>query len=162
MKGLKIRTMETPLIIATWKALGLIPTPIPFSEVYTALQQGVVDAGEGNVISYQSMKFDEVAPYLSHIKYLITVELLLMGENSFKALSPELQSAVLQAGKDSVPMERKVNEEAENKVVELLKSKNRTVVMPDLKPFVKAVQPIYEEHGKTIGMDKIKWVQDYK
>lgn len=162
MKGLKIRTMETPLIIETWKALGLIPTPIPFSEVYTALQQGVVDAGEGNVISYQSMKFDEVAPYLSHIKYLITVELLLMGENFFKSLSPDLQSAVLQAGKESVPVERKVNEDAENKVVELLRSKNRAVVIPDLEPFIKAVQPIYEQHGKAIGMDKIRWVQDYK
>lgn len=162
MKGLKIRTMETPLIIATWKALGLIPTPIPFSEVYTALQQGVVDAGEGNVISYESMKFDEVAPYLSHIKYLITVELLLMGENFFKGLSPDLQAAVLQAGKDSVPVERKVNEDAENRVVELLKNKKRTVVIPDLGPFVKAVDPIYEQHGKAIGMDRIKWVQDYK
>ena len=162
MKGLKIRTMETPLIIATWKALGLIPTPIPFSEVYTALQQGVVDAGEGNVISYASMKFDEVAPHLSHIKYLITVELLLIGENFFKSLSPDLQAAVLQAGKDSVPVERKVNEDAENRVVELLKNKKKTVVIPDLGPFVKAVEPIYEQHGKAIGMDKIKWVQDYK
>lgn len=162
MKGLKIRTMETPLIIATWKALGLIPTPIPFSEVYTALQQGVVDAGEGNVISYESMKFDEVAPYLSHIKYLITIELLLCGENFFNSLSKDLQSALLQAGKDSVPVERKVNEDAENKVVELLKSKNKTVVIPDLEPFIKAVEPIYDQQGKAIGMDKIKWVQDYK
>ncbi len=162
MKGLKIRTMETPLIIATWKALGLIPTPIPFSEVYTALQQGVVDAGEGNVISYESMKFDEVAPYLSHIKYLITIELLLCGENFFNSLSKDLQSALLQAGKDSVPVERKVNEDAENKVVELLKSKNKTVVIPDLAPFIKAVEPIYDQQGKAIGMDKINWVQDYK
>jgi len=162
MKGLKIRTMETPLIIATWKALGLIPTPIPFSEVYTALQQGVVDAGEGNVISYQSMKFDEVAPYLSHIKYLITVELLLISEQYFKSLPPDLQSAVLQAGKDSVAVERKANEDAENKVVELLKAKNRTVVVPDLGPFMKAVQPVYEQYGKSIGMEKIKWVQNYR
>ena len=162
MKGLKIRTMETPLIIATWKALGLIPTPIPFSEVYTALQQGVVDAGEGNVISYESMKFDEVAPYLSHIKYLITIELLLCGENFSKGLPKDLQSALLQAGKESVPVERKVNEDAENKVVELLKGKNKTVVIPDLGPFIKAVEPIYDQHGKAIGMDKIKWVQDYK
>jgi tripartite ATP-independent transporter DctP family solute receptor len=162
MKGLKIRTMETPLIIATWKALGLIPTPIPFSEVYTALQQGVVDAGEGNVISYESMKFDEVAPYVSHIKYLITVELVLISENFFKSLSPDLQSALVQAGKESVQAERKVNEEAENKIVEILNNKKRTVVSPDLEPFVKAVQPIYEQYGKTIGMDKIKWIQDHK
>lgn len=162
MKGLKIRTMETPLIIATWKALGLIPTPIPFSEVYTALQQGVVDAGEGNVISYESMKFDEVAPHLSHIKYLITVELLLISENLFKGLPRDLQSALIQAGKDSVVVERKVNEDAENKVVELLKNKKKTVVIPDLEPFFKAVQPIYEQHGKAIGMDKIKMVQEFK
>lgn len=162
MKGLKIRTMETPLIIATWKSLGLIPTPVPFGEVYTALQQGVVDAAEGSVISYESMKFDEVAPYYSHIKYLITVELLLIGENFFKSLPRDLQSALLQAGKDSVPVERKVNEDMENKVIELLKSKKRSVVIPDLDPFVKAVQPIYEQYGKAIGMDKIKSIQSHK
>ena len=162
MKGFKIRTMETPLIIATWKALGLIPTPIPFSEVYTALQQGVVDAGEGNVISYESMKFDEVAPYVSHIKYLITVQLLLVNENFFKGLGRDLQSALMQAGKESVSVERKVNEDMEDKIVELLKSKKKTVVIPDLEPFIKAVQPIYEQHGKAIGMDKIKWIQEYK
>jgi TRAP-type C4-dicarboxylate transport system substrate-binding protein len=162
MKGLKIRTMETPLIIATWKALGLIPTPIPFGEVYTALQQGVVDAGEGNVISYESMKFDEVAPYVSHIKYLITVELLLISENFFKSLPRDLQSALIQAGKDSVSVERKVNEDAENKIVEILTNKKKTVVIPDLEPFIKAVSPIYEQYGKAIGMDKIKWIQDFK
>ncbi len=162
MKGLKIRTMETPLIIATWKALGLIPTPIPFGEVYTALQQGVVDAGEGNVISYESMKFDEVAPYVSHIKYLITVELLLISENFFKSLPRDFQSALIQAGKDSVSVERKVNEDAENKIVEILTNKKKTVVIPDLEPFIKAVSPIYEQYGKAIGMDKIKWIQDFK
>jgi tripartite ATP-independent transporter DctP family solute receptor len=162
MKGLKIRTMETPLIIATWKSLGLIPTPIPFGEVYTALQQGVVDAAEGSVISYESMKFDEVAPYFSHVKYLITVELLLIGENFFKGLPPDLQTALIQAGKESVPLERKVNEDMESKVIESLKSKTKSVVIPDLDPFIKAVQPIYEQYGKAIGMDKIKSVQSYK
>ena len=162
MKGLKIRTMETPLIIATWKALGLIPTPIPFSEVYTALQQGVVDAGEGNVISYESMKFDEVAPHVSHIKYLITVELLLVSESFFKSLPRDFQSALIQAGKESVPVERKVNEDAENKIVELLKNKKKIVNIPDLEPFIKAVQPIYEQYGKAIGMDRIKWIQEFK
>jgi tripartite ATP-independent transporter DctP family solute receptor len=162
MKGMKIRTIENPVVLATWKALGLIPTPIPFSEVYTALQQGVVDAGEGNVISYESMKFDEVAPYLSHIKYLITVQLLLIGENFFKGLPGDVQSAVIQAGKECVPVERKVNEEAEERIIELLKKKKRTVVIPNLDPFIAGVQPVYEQYGKAIGMDRIKWIQSYK
>jgi TRAP-type transport system periplasmic protein len=162
MKGMKIRTIENPVVLATWKALGLIPTPIPFGEVYTALQQGVVDAGEGNVISYESMKFDEVAPYLSHIKYLITVQLLLIGENFFKSLPADVQPALIQAGKECVSIERKANEEAEERIIELLKKKNRTVVVPNLDPFIAGVQPVYEQFGKAIGMDRIKWIQSSK
>jgi tripartite ATP-independent transporter DctP family solute receptor len=162
MKGMKIRTIENPVVVATWKALGLISTPIPFGEVYTALQQGVVDAGEGNVISYESMKFDEVAPYLSHIKYLITVQPLLVGENFFKGLPAEVQTALIQAGKDCVAVERKANEEAEEKIIELLKKKKRTVVIPNLDPFIAGVQPVYEQYGKAIGMDRIKWIQSLK
>jgi TRAP-type transport system periplasmic protein len=162
MKGLKIRTLENPLVIETWKALGLIPTPIPFNEVYPALQQGVVDAGEGSVISYESMKFDEVAPYFADIKYLNTVILLLMSETAFKGLPKDLQTAILQAGKESVSVERKLNEDAENKVIDLLKTKKRTVVTPDIKPFVAAVQPVLEKHGKPIGLEKIKAIQNYK
>jgi tripartite ATP-independent transporter DctP family solute receptor len=162
MKGMKIRTIESPVVVATWKALGLIPTPIPFGEVYTALQQGVVDAGEGNVISYESMKFDEVAPYLSHIKYLITVQLLLVGENFFKSLPSGVQAALIQAGKECVSVERKANEEAEERIIEVLKKKKKAVVIPNLDPFIAGVQPVYEQYGKAIGMDKIKWIQGHK
>lgn len=162
IKGIKVRTMETPLLIATWKALGTIPTPIPFSEVYTSLQQGVVDAGEGNVISYNTMKFDEVAPYLSHIKYLHTITVLLIGEKFFQAQPPELQKAILQAGKESVPVERKVNEDEENRIVDVLRAKGRTVVIPDIAPFQKAVEPVYEQYGKAIGLERIRWIQNYQ
>ncbi len=162
LKGLKIRTIESPVVVATWKALGTIPTPTPMSEVYTALQQGMVDGGEGNVISYNSMKFDEVAPYVSHIKYLTTIQPLLVGEKFFQAQSPEVQKAILQAGKESVAVERKANEEDEAKVVDILRAKGRTVVVPDIAPFQKAVEPVYEQYGKSIGMDKVRWVQNYR
>ena len=162
LKGLKIRTMETPLLLATWKAMGTIPTPIPFSEVYTSIQQGVVDGGEGNVISYNSMKFDEVAPYLSHIKYLHTITALLIGEKFFQAQPPDLQKIILQAGKESVPVERKANEDDENRIVDVLRAKGRTIVIPDVAPFQKAVEPVYEQYGKTIGMERIRWIQNYQ
>ena len=162
LKGLKIRTIESPIVVATWKALGTIPTPTPMSEVYTALQQGMVDGGEGNVISYNTMKFDEVAPYVSHIKYLTTIQPLLVGEKFFQAQPPELQKAILQAGKESIAVERKANEDDEAKVVDILRGKGRTVVVPDIAPFQKAVQSVYEQYGKSIGLEKIRWVQSYQ
>ncbi len=159
LKGMKIRTIESPVVVATWKALGTIPTPTPMPEVYSAIQQGMVDGGEGNVISYNNMKFDEVAPYLSHIRYLITIEPLFIGEKFLQAQPAEVQRAILQAGKESVVVERKVNEEQEAKVVETLRSKGRTVVIPDIAPFQKAVEPVYEQYGKSIGMNKIREIQ---
>ena len=159
LKGMKIRTIESPVVVATWKALGTIPTPTPMPEVYTAIQQGMVDGGEGNVISYNNMKFDEVAPYLSHIKYLITIEPLFIGEKFLQSQPPDVQKAILQAGRESVAVERKANEEQEAKVVETLRSKGRTVVIPDIAPFQKAVEPVYEQYGKAIGLDKIRMIQ---
>jgi TRAP-type C4-dicarboxylate transport system substrate-binding protein len=108
------------------------------------------------------MKFDEVAPYLSHIKYLTTITPLILGEKFFQAQPADLQKAILQAGKESVPVERKANEGDEQKVVDALKAKGRTVVIPDVAPFQKAVESIYEQYGKTIGMEKIRWVQNYR
>ena len=159
LKGMKIRTIESPVVVATWKALGTIPTPTPMPEVYTAIQQGMVDGGEGNVISYNNMKFDEVAPYLSHIKYLITIEPLFISEKFLQAQPADVQQAILQAGKESVVVERKANEEQEGKVIETLRSKGRTVAIPDIAPFQKAVEPVYEQYGKTIGLDKIRMIQ---
>ena len=159
LKGMKIRTIESPVVVATWKALGTIPTPTPMPEVYTAIQQGMVDGGEGNVISYNNMKFDEVAPYLSHIKYLITIEPLFISEKFLQAQTADVQKALLQAGRESVTVERKANEEQEAKVVETLRSKGRTVVIPDIAPFQKAVEPVYEQYGKAIGLDKIRMIQ---
>jgi tripartite ATP-independent transporter DctP family solute receptor len=159
LKGMKIRTIESPVVVATWKALGTIPTPTPMPEVYTAIQQGMVDGGEGNVISYNNMKFDEVAPFLSHIKYLITIEPVFISEKFLQAQPPDIQKAILQAGRESVPVERKANEEQEAKVVETLRAKGRTVVVPDVTPFQKAVEPVYEQYGKSIGLDKIRMIQ---
>jgi TRAP-type C4-dicarboxylate transport system substrate-binding protein len=99
---------------------------------------------------------------MSHIKYLHTITPLVLGERFFQAQPPDVQKAILQAGRESVPVERKANEADEQKIVDTLKAKGRTVVIPDIGPFQKAVEPIYEQYGKSIGREKIRWVQNYQ
>jgi tripartite ATP-independent transporter DctP family solute receptor len=163
MQGIKIRTMQNPALLETWKTLGLIPTPIPFKEVYSALQQGVVEAGEGSVISYEGMKFYEVAPYLSYMKYVITVTPFMISEKYFKSLTKEHQAAIIQAAKESVAVERKVNEQKEVEIIERLKKmKEMNIVVPDREPFVAGAQPVIEKYGKNIGIEKLKAIQNLK
>jgi tripartite ATP-independent transporter DctP family solute receptor len=160
LKGLKVRTLEAPIVTATWRALGAIPTPIPFPEVYSALQSGVVDAGEGNIVTYRTSKLDEVAPHVLHIRYLITVVVVGIAEARWQALPADLRAPLEQAFRESLAFERGINEEEENRNLAELRSKGRTVVVPDdLAPYQKAVQAVYEQYGKGIGPEKIKQIQ---
>ena len=163
LKGLKVRTLEAPIVTATWRALGAIPTPIPFPEVYSALQSGVVDAGEGNIVTYRTSKLDEVAPHVLHIRYLITVVVPAISEATWRKLPQDLQQALAQANRDSMPVERRMNEEDENGNLADLRAKGRTVVVPeDLTPYQTAVQAVYDQYGKAVGLDKIRQIQSLK
>jgi TRAP-type C4-dicarboxylate transport system substrate-binding protein len=160
LKGLKVRTLEAPIVTATWRALGSIPTPIPFPEVYSALQSGVVDAGEGNIVTYRTSKLDEVAPHVLHIRYLITVVIVGIAESRWQALPTDLRAPLEQAFRESLTYERGINEEEENRNLAELRAKGRTVVVPeDLAPYQKAVQAVYEQYGKGIGPEKIRQIQ---
>ena len=160
LKGLKVRTLEAPIVTATWRALGAIPTPIPFPEVYSALQSGVVDAGEGNIVTYRTSKLDEVAPHVLHIRYLITVVLVAIAEPRWQALPADLRAPLEQAFRESMVFERRINEEEEGRNLSELKAKGRTVVVPeDLGPYQKAVQAVYDQYGKGIGSEKIRQIQ---
>jgi TRAP-type transport system periplasmic protein len=160
LKGLKVRTLEAPIVTATWRALGAIPTPIPFPEVYSALQSGVVDAGEGNIVTYRTSKLDEVAPHVLHIRYLITVVLVGIAESRWQSLPADVRGPLEQAFRDSLVFERQINEEEENRNLAELRAKGRSVVVPDdLGPYQKAVQAVYEQYGKGIGPEKIRQIQ---
>lgn len=163
LKGLKVRTIEAPIVTATFKALGAIATPIPFPELYSALQSGVVDGAEGNIVTYRTSKLDEVAPNVLHIRYLITVVLTAISEPTWRKLPADLRKALEQANQESIAFERKINEEEEHKNLDSLKARGRAILVPeDLTPYQKAVQSVYEQYGKTIGLDKIKQIQSLK
>lgn len=99
--GLKVRTWQDPYVVAAWKELGAIPTPISFSELYTSLQTGAVDGAEGWAASYNSRSFYETAPHLSKIGYIHIGSALVISEQAWNRLPSDLQAVVQQAAEEN-------------------------------------------------------------
>lgn len=98
-KGLKIRTMNSPIIIATYKALGANPTPIPFSEVYSGLQTRLIDAQENPLDIIYEMSFFEVQKYLMLTHHSTVINMLYVNDKLFKGMPKNLQDVVIAGGR---------------------------------------------------------------
>lgn len=111
LKGLKIRVMENPAHMQMVRELGAIPTPIPFSELYTALAQGVVDAQENPASLVESMRFYEVQKFMVLDRHVYNPYLLIMNDDFYKALTPEQQKVIDEASQLFAKEERRLNRE---------------------------------------------------
>ena len=100
LKGLKVRVQGAPIWSRTFAATGMSPTVIAYNEVYNAIQNGVINAGENEAAGVESMKFFEVGPNLIMTEHAITIRPLCFSSKTFKALPPELQAAIVKAGKE--------------------------------------------------------------
>jgi TRAP-type transport system periplasmic protein len=156
VKGLKIRTMENPIHLAAWKALGANPTPMPFSEVFTAMQQKTIDGQENPVLTIYDSKFNEVQKYLTLTGHVYTPHLLLMNKKLFDSM-PAADQKIFQdaayAGRDYV---RKLSAELTDSYATKLKEAGMTVTKLDAqqtKAFQDKVKPIYDQFADKIGKD---------
>src|SRR6187401_3396747 len=108
MKGLKVRVQGAPIWSRAFTAVGMAPTVIAYNEVYNAIQNGVISAGENEAAGVESMKFNEVAPNLLMTQHAITIRPLCFSGKTFKSLPADLQSAILRAGKEAGAYGRQV------------------------------------------------------
>jgi tripartite ATP-independent transporter DctP family solute receptor len=148
MRGLKVRVQQSDLWVAMMRALGANATPLPFGEVYSALQTGVVDAAENNYPSYHSTRHFEVAKYYSVTEHSMSPEILVMSKRSYDRLPKDLQGILRQAAKDSVPEMRRMwaaQVEASHKAVVAGGAQINTV---EKEAFAAAMQPVYEQFVK--------------
>jgi len=103
LQGIKMRTMQSPLIIAQYREWGSNPIPISFGELYNALQQGVADAQENSLVTIDKMKFYEVQKYLSHTNHAYLAYAMIINDKAWKKLPSDLQNILqeaLNAGRD--------------------------------------------------------------
>lgn len=159
--GLKVRVQESPAYISFVKALGSTPTPIPFGELYTAMEQKVVDSQENPLAQIATNKFNEVQKYMTLTAHTYDAAVFLMSKMALDNLPADLQQMVKDAAKEAGAYERQVSKESEEVFLKQLKDSGMTVEEnPDLDSFRKAVEPVYVELQDQIGgkelVDKIK------
>src|SRR5437762_14338937 len=157
MKGLKVRVQGAPIWSRTFAAAGMSPTVIAYNEVYNAIQNGVIAAGENEAAGVEAMKFFEVAPNLSMTQHAITIRPLCFSGKTFKGLDKNMQQAVLRAGKEAGAYGRQVeSSEDEEKLTALEKAgKLKRIAFTDRAQMKKAVDPVIEAYAKEIGADQI-------
>lgn len=150
LQGMKFRVMQNDVFVDMMKALGANATPMPYGEVYSAIQTGVIDGAENNWPSYDSSGHYEVAKYYTLDQHLMVPELVAMSKMTWDKLSPEDQAVIKAAAKNSEALERKLWAEQEKKSEEKVVAAGVEVVSDiDKQPFIDAMKPVYDKYVTT-------------
>lgn len=128
VRGFKVRTMENEVHIAAWTAFGANPTPMAFTELFTALQQGTVDAQENPLGIIDANKFVEVQKYVSLTQHVYTPYIVCMNLDKFNSLSEKQQNAILKAAEESTSYQRERSQELEKEILEGFEAGGTTVI----------------------------------
>ena len=157
MKGLKVRVQGAPIWSRTFQAIGMAPTVIAYNEIYNAIQNNVISAGENEAAGVEQMKFYEVAPQLSITQHAITIRPICFSTKTFKKLDKNMQQAILRAGKEAGAYGRQLeSSEDEAKLVALEKAGKLTrVKFTDRAQMKKLADPVMAAYAKEIGADGI-------
>ena len=160
LRGLKIRVQQSPTAIKMINLMGGSATPMAFGEVYTGLQQGVIDGAESNETALTTNKHGEVAKYFSYNQHTIVPDLTIMNRKLYDKLTDEQQNAIIEAAIESTEYHKVVWNESIENAVEDAKSMGVRFYYPDTKPFQEAVMPLHEEFKEEpairIMYDKIR------
>jgi tripartite ATP-independent transporter DctP family solute receptor len=163
LKGLKMRTMENPIHIEAYRQFGIQPTPMAFTEVYMALQQGTVDGQENPLTVIQSAKLDQVQKNLSLTGHVYSPAIILMNKAQWDRLSAADRDAFLAAAREAVKVNRARVDADEKKAVAELRAKGMAVVESvDKAKFQAVLAPVYADFAKRFGQDNIDRIRNYK
>lgn len=149
LKGMKVRVQPSPTAIEMVTVMGANPTPLSFGELYTALQQGVVDAAENNPTALTLNRHGEVAKFYSMDEHTMVPDVLVISTKVWDKLSDENKKALTQAAEESTLKMKELWAASEKTEVEKAEKMGVTMVKVDKKPFQEAVQPIFEKLQKS-------------
>jgi TRAP-type transport system periplasmic protein len=155
LEGINHRTQESEVQMDTWEALGANATPMAWDEVYTALQQGVMDSQENPLPTIYDVNFYEVQDYLNLTQHVYHPAPLMMSQSLFDTFDEEDQNAIMEAAEHALPLQREASQEQEEEYLQELEAEGMEVTEPDLEPFEEAVQPVIEEWSSIVGEELV-------
>lgn len=158
MDGLKIRVMEIPCHLDYWKSLGCDPTPMAWTEVYTALQQGTVDGQENPVQTIYTQKIYEVQEYMSMTNHVYCPAVIMLSDKVWNSLTDEQKKICEEAAAEATEYERQFVVDLEAKAIEELPSLGVQLVTEDqidMESFRAAATAVNEQYAKELGMEDI-------
>ncbi len=163
LKGLKIRVMKSPIYIDTFKALGASPTDLPFPEIYSALQNGTIDAQENPLLTSILIKATEITKFVTDTDHILTECIIIVTPALWKKLTPDQKKIFGEAAKVAIKVNREVNEELMKKLpksgisVEEYCKKNDVKVTKltpeEREAFKKAMKSVWTTYRGKIGAD---------
>lgn len=156
LAGIRHRTQESRVQVDTWTALGANASPMAWTEVFTALQQGVIDSQENPIPTIYDVKFYEVQKYLNLTQHVYSPAPLMIGAQLFNSLSEADQAILQEAAAIAVPVQREASQRMEQELIAELEAKGMTVTKPDLAPFKAKVQPVIEEWKDAVGAELVE------
>ena len=159
--GLTLRCMENQAHIAAFSALGMDPTPMAWSEVFTALQQGTIDGQENPIAVIYSTAVYEVQDYLASTNHVYSAAMILFSQSTMNKLSAEQQQILLDASKEVADYERSLCEDSEADQIAEMQQAGIQVTYPDVAPFQEALAGVYETFAQQFVKKNIDAIRNY-
>lgn len=158
LQGLKIRVVQAPLVIDTFSALGTNPVPMPFTELYTAMETGAVDGQDNPIVAFETNKFYEVQKHLSTTRHVYNPLVLLMSERTWGRLSDDEKKIIREAAEESRLDQRKVSREMEAKARATAEAAGTVVTDvsdAEIARMREATKEVWAKYAKDIGEDVV-------
>ncbi|WP_102344887.1 TRAP transporter substrate-binding protein DctP [Bacillus sp. Marseille-P3661] len=164
LDGLKMRTIESELLLDTYAALGTNATPMAFPEVYGGLQQGVIDGSDFSTGVYWSTKVWEQSKYFSEVGLYYASAVLVINDDLLKSMPEDIQKVIVDLGKEYAQKQRQISQDLEAEQKQLLLDNGVEIINAedlDIQAFRDKVQPVYEKHAEKYGsyIERIQAVQ---
>lgn len=156
LKGLKMRVIESPIFIDTFKTLGANPTPLPFPEIYNALQQKVIDGQDNPLYTSILMKFTEVNKFATITNHILTECPVVVNKKFWGTLTPEQQKIFREAAEVQIEVNREGNTKLRADTVEKARAQKVEVYVltaQDRAVFKKALKPVYDKYREVFGAE---------